>query len=111
MTDAEIAGIMGWRGPGAYTAASMRKVKSIVENAKGEEREALRAEFDAYKEGSEEAFGVVVEQKKALADRVAQLEKTIRDQGSVICDFREQLAASEKSLKRARDYSGCRETT
>ena len=40
MTDAEIAGIMGWRGPGAYTEASMRKVRLCIEQARQEEREA-----------------------------------------------------------------------
>ena len=30
MTDAEIAGIMGWRGPGAYTEAAMRKVRQCI---------------------------------------------------------------------------------
>lgn len=31
VTDAEIAGIMGWRGPGAYTEATFRKIKRIIE--------------------------------------------------------------------------------
>jgi hypothetical protein len=31
ITDAEIAGIMGWRGPGAYTEATLRKIKRILE--------------------------------------------------------------------------------
>ena len=40
MTDAEIAGYMGWRGPGAYTAASMRKIKHVIAEAENREREA-----------------------------------------------------------------------
>lgn len=40
MTDAEIAGIMGWRGPGAYSAAAMRKVRRCIDQAVREEREA-----------------------------------------------------------------------
>jgi hypothetical protein len=40
MTDAEIAGIMGWRGPGAYTEASLRKIKRIIERVRADEREA-----------------------------------------------------------------------
>ena len=40
MTDAEIAGLMGWRGPGAYTATAMRKVKAIIAAAEAAEREA-----------------------------------------------------------------------
>jgi hypothetical protein len=31
VSDAEIAGIMGWRGPGAYTEATLRKIKRILE--------------------------------------------------------------------------------
>ncbi len=40
MTDAEIAGYMGWRGPGAYTAATLRKIKRVVAEAENKEREA-----------------------------------------------------------------------
>lgn len=39
LTDAEIAGYMGWRGPGAYTAHAMRKVKAAMEEAVKRERE------------------------------------------------------------------------
>lgn len=31
ISDAEIAGIMGWRGPGAYTDPSLRKIKKVIE--------------------------------------------------------------------------------
>jgi hypothetical protein len=31
ISDAEIAGIMGWRGPGAYTEATLRKIKRVLE--------------------------------------------------------------------------------
>lgn len=40
MTEAEIAGYMGWRGPGAYTQHQMRKIKEIVEEVQRREREA-----------------------------------------------------------------------
>lgn len=40
LTDAEIAGYMGWRGPGAYTENKMRKVKSAISEAVAREREA-----------------------------------------------------------------------
>lgn len=33
VTAEEIAGIMGWRGPGAYSAAAMRKVRRVIEVA------------------------------------------------------------------------------
>ena len=38
ITDAEIAGHMGWRGPGAYTEASLRKIQGIVEHVLRAER-------------------------------------------------------------------------
>lgn len=39
LTDAEIAGFMDWRGPGAYTAHKMRKVKAAIAEAVARERE------------------------------------------------------------------------
>jgi hypothetical protein len=40
ITDAEIAGYMGWRGAGAYTEASLRKIRQIVDHALRAERAA-----------------------------------------------------------------------
>ena len=40
ITDAEIAGYMGWRGPGAYTEASLRKIRGIVDHVLRAERAA-----------------------------------------------------------------------
>jgi len=40
MTDAEIAGYMNWRGPGAYTAHHMKRIKRIIEEVQRREREA-----------------------------------------------------------------------
>jgi hypothetical protein len=40
MTDAEIAGYMNWRGPGAYTAHAMKRIKRIIEEVQIREREA-----------------------------------------------------------------------
>ena len=40
MTDAEIAGHMNWRGPGAYTAHHMKRIKRIIEEVQSREREA-----------------------------------------------------------------------
>jgi hypothetical protein len=40
LTEAEIAGLMNWRGPGAYTAGAMRRVKAVVAEAVKREREA-----------------------------------------------------------------------
>ncbi len=38
ITDAEIAGYMGWRGPGAYTEASLRKIHQIIDHVLRVER-------------------------------------------------------------------------
>lgn len=63
------------------------------------QRDELLAEFAAYKEGSEEAFGAVVAQKQAAEARLQTMQSTIASQQGVICDFREQrdelLAALE----------------
>ncbi len=40
MTDAEIVGRMGWRGPGAYMQHHLRRIREIVEEAQRREREA-----------------------------------------------------------------------
>ena len=40
MTDAEIAGHMNWRGPGAYTAHAMKLIKRIIEEVQSRERES-----------------------------------------------------------------------
>ncbi len=51
--------------------------------------EVGRADFEAYKEGSEEAFRTVVDDKHALQKRVRQLEEAIDAQRSVIVRLRE----------------------
>lgn len=40
MTDAEIAGHMNWRGPGAYTHHAMKRIKKIIAEVQAREREA-----------------------------------------------------------------------
>jgi len=40
MTDAEIAGYMNWRGPGAYTQHQLKRVRTIVEEVQRRERQA-----------------------------------------------------------------------
>lgn len=51
----------------------------------------LQAEFEAYREGSEEAFGSVVDQKKDLEDKAARQFETIQTQGQIIARMRTQL--------------------
>ena len=59
-----------------------------------------RVQFDAYKEGSEEAFGAVVEQKRKAEECVSRMESTIQSQQGVIVKMRTQrdelLAALEQ---------------
>jgi hypothetical protein len=46
ITDAEIAGYMGWRGPGAYTAHKLRKIRQIIAEAEKRTKEdTLKNEF------------------------------------------------------------------
>lgn len=40
MTDAEIAGYMNWRGPGAYTKHHMKRIHRIIEEVQRRERES-----------------------------------------------------------------------
>ena len=40
MNDAEIAGYMDWRGPGAYTERQLVRIRRIVEEVRRREREA-----------------------------------------------------------------------
>ena len=56
-------------------------------------RDKLQGEFAAYKAGSEEAFGVVVDQKKGLEGQVRRFQDTVNAQQGVICDFREKNVA------------------
>lgn len=39
MNDAEIAGYMDWRGPGAYTERQLVRIRRIVEEVRRRERE------------------------------------------------------------------------
>lgn len=63
-----------------------------------------RVQFDAYKEGSEEAFGAVVEQKRKAEECVSRMESTIQSQQGVIVKMRTQrdeLLAALKNMNRA----------
>lgn len=51
----------------------------------------LQAEFEAYREGSEEAFRSVVEQKHYLVQKAARQFETIQMQGQIIARMRTQL--------------------
>ena len=46
VTDAEIAGYMGWHGPGAYTTHKLRKIRQIIAEAEKRTKEdTLKNEF------------------------------------------------------------------
>jgi Zn finger protein HypA/HybF involved in hydrogenase expression len=40
LDDAVIAGIMGWRGPGAYTAATLRKIREVIAADRAQRKQA-----------------------------------------------------------------------
>ena len=61
-----------------------------------------RVQFDAYKEGSEEAFGAVVEKKRKAEERVSRIESTIQSQQGVIVKMRTQRDELLAALKQAR---------
>jgi hypothetical protein len=46
LTDEEIAGYMGWRGPGAYTMHKLRQIRRIIAEAEKRTKEdVLKNEF------------------------------------------------------------------
>ena len=47
MTDAEIAGYMDWRGPGAYTERQLVRIRRIVEEVQRRERASWPVEMEA----------------------------------------------------------------
>jgi hypothetical protein len=61
----------------------------------GRELAKAGAELDAYKEGSEQAFGAVVEQKQAAEARCSAMQETIFAQSSIIARQRNELDALE----------------
>lgn len=58
LTDDEIAGYMGWRGPGAYTEHKMRKVKAAIAEAAARERESNNAEIAGLRDRVERLRGL-----------------------------------------------------
>jgi hypothetical protein len=71
MTEAEIAGYMGWRGPGAYTQHQMRKIKVIVAEVQRREREAMveQAAKQGWAMRNEDAFEDAVREIAAIRAR------------------------------------------
>ena len=61
-----------------------------------------RVQFNAYKEGSEEAFGDIVEQKRKAEERASRIERTIQEQQCVIVNMRAQCDALLEFAKEAR---------
>lgn len=67
MTDAEIAGYMNWRGPGAYTQHHMNRIRRIVEEVQRREREAISDEWSSRMQSDLE-HGVKSLNEKATKD-------------------------------------------
>ena len=67
-----------------------------------------RVQFNAYKEGSEEAFGAVVEQKRKAEERASCIERTIQVQQCVIVNMRAQRDALLAALRRMENHPASR---
>jgi len=81
ITDAEIAGFMGWRGPGAYTEASLRKIREIIDHVLRVERAtppspstAPEREYDPMTPLEAAALVGELERHRALASRPAEVD-------------------------------------
>lgn len=66
-----------------------------------------RVQFNAYKEGSEEAFGDIVEQKRKAEERASRIERTIQEQQCVIVNMRAQRDELLALLRIVRGKHGC----
>lgn len=51
LTEAEIASLMNWRGPGAYNSGALRRVKAVVAEAVKREREACAKAAEEHPDG------------------------------------------------------------
>lgn len=67
-----------------------------------------RVQFNAYKEGSKEAFGTVVEQKRKAEERASRIERTIQEQQCVIVNMRAQRDALLAALRRMENHPASR---
>ena len=73
MTDAEIAGYMDWRGPGAYTERQLVRIRRIVEEVQRRERKAMMQLFTDPENQPTQHGTVTVEymQREIAAEREA----------------------------------------
>lgn len=73
MTDAEIAGYMDWRGPGAYTERQLVRIRRIVEEVQRRERKAMMQLFTDPENQPTQHGTVTVEymQREIVAEREA----------------------------------------
>lgn len=83
MNQAEIAGYMDWRGPGAYTERQMVKIQRIIQEVQRREREAMRNEVHSCGPTCANAACVAVreavEPEKKRADALAATVAALRD--------------------------------
>lgn len=76
ISDAEIAGFMGWRGPGAYTQQNMKRIKLIIEEVVRRVREATVKDSLTTDMG-ERIADILVGDHIALMNENAELRKTL----------------------------------
>lgn len=83
MDQAEIAGYMDWRGPGAYTERQMVKIQRIIQEVRRRERGAMRHEVHSCGPSCTNAACVAVreavEPEKKRADALAATIAALRD--------------------------------
>ncbi len=81
LTDAEIAKLMGWKGPGAYTVIAMRKVKAVAFAAiQGERAEGVKTERAACAQICHDRFMELeygTDRSDPLDDRDAALQSDV----------------------------------
>jgi hypothetical protein len=89
ISDMEIAGIMGWRGPGAYTEATLRKIKRVLEEDRGRRTapsapmgEELPKWIDDHKGADpfmDDVIAYIESMQSQCAARIRQLERDLAE--------------------------------
>ena len=69
MTDAEIAGYMDWRGPGAYTERQLVRIRRIVEEVRRRETEACAVIAETPVSGEQDDITMQAKDRAAAAIR------------------------------------------
>lgn len=71
ISDAEIHGYMNWRGPGAYTQHSLRRIKQIV----AEVDRRIRARYVALDKELAEVYEMAMKQARTIKEKQAEIDR------------------------------------